>query len=603
MCGIYLTNIDFGEEKIRESLETVKFRGPDNTGITRVDELYFGHLRLSIIDLDSRSDQPMSFGNLTIVFNGEIYNYREIRDELIESGYTFSTNGDTEVILKGFSRWGHSLIPKLNGMFSFAIYDSSARKVFCCRDRIGVKPFYYYWKEGRFEICSQLRPLLSKGELSQEAISIFLDCTYIPSPYTVFRDIHKLPPGHNLEIDLEKRRLRKWKYWDLQDAEPLDIPYHEAKEQLHELLEDAVRIRLNTDVPFGTFLSGGIDSALITGIASDISDSPVRTFSIAFDNPEYDESRVASRYAEILGTDHTEIRCSSGDVMRLIPDMVRVYDEPFADSSALPTLLLNKVTREHVTMALSGDGGDECFLGYNHFDWLRKYLMIASVPYFVRNLLIRMIAVNIFGRRTSKIKRIMKINSTDEFIRDVFIGFDSIQAERNMDWFETYSGYRSLSGDPLQRLADLNIKLWLENDSNVKVDRGSMAYSVEVRSPFLDYRVIEMSRTLPVEYRYDSGLRKKISRDILKDYIPEKIFNQPKSGFSVPMGEWIRNELRDEFTETLSGRFLSSVPNLNIDKFTTMFRRHMDRRQDYSSYIWRLYVLAKWCREFGYLEN
>lgn len=603
MCGIYITNMQFEEADVRRNLESIRFRGPDNTGILKMDGLILGHLRLSILDLDERSHQPMSYEDLAIVYNGEIYNYRDIRKELSGRGYRFRTASDTEVILKGYREWGAELIPRLNGMFSFALYDSSERKVFCSRDRLGVKPFYYYWNDGNFEICSQLRPIFSRRKLSERAISIFLDCTYIPSPYTVYEDIYKLPPGNNLEIDLKTGELEIREYWNLKEADPVGISYDQARDQLHELMIDAVGIRLYADVPFGTFLSGGIDSALVTGIASKISDSPIRTFSVGFEDPEYDESRVAAQYAQLLGTDHTEITCSHEDVLELVPDLVRVYDEPFADSSALPTLLLNKVTREYVTMALSGDGGDESFLGYNHFEWLGKFLAFSSLPLFLRRSLSKFLVFDLFGRRTDKIKKIMDIDSADEFIRSVFTGFDSILKERDFSWFSQYSDYRRKAAHPLQRSADLNIKLWLENDSNVKVDRASMAYSVEVRSPFLDYRVIEFARTLPVSYRYSKGLRKRITRDILKDYVPEEIFDQPKKGFSAPVASWIRNELRDEFRKNLSDRFLLQVPNLDADKFKDMMRMHMSGRRDHSSYIWRLYVLSKWFQEFGFCEK
>jgi asparagine synthase (glutamine-hydrolysing) len=604
MCGIYVTNIPFAEEVVKAKLESIQFRGPDYTGIQKLADLTFGHLRLSILDLDIRSHQPMNFEDLTIVFNGEIYNFHEIKKELLTLGYTFNTTGDTEVLLKGFREWGERIVPKLNGMFAFAIYNSTTRKIFCSRDRLGVKPFYYSWKEGQFEICSQLRPICQNKQINEEAISMYLDCTYVPSPFTIYEGVFKLPPGNNLEIDLSTNKITIKEYWNLKVVTDAGLSYEEAKEKLHELLKDAVKMRLQADVPFGSFLSGGIDSALISSIAANVSEVPIKTFSIGFEDPKYDESKIAAQYAKIIGSVHTETICRPEDIMELIPKLVQVYDEPFGDSSSLPSLLLNKVTQQYVTMALSGDGGDESFLGYNHFDWVKKYDFIMKVPYFIRFVASKIIVSTLFfGARTDSIKRILKMVSKYDFISGIFVGYNSIINNRNLSWLSNFKGYEIWSKYLLQATADLNIKLWLENDSNVKVDRASMAYSVEVRSPFLDYRIIEFARRLPISFRYVPGRKKRILRDILKEYIPEEVFNQPKRGFAVPIGTWIRKELREEFIENLSDDFLNQVPNLNVPKFKKMFKMHLEGKHDYASYIWRVYILSKWYQEFGFYKK
>jgi len=603
MCGIYITNIPFAEEEVKQKLESIQYRGPDHMGIKKIEDLTFGHLRLSILDLDVRSNQPMQFGDYTIVFNGEIYNFGDIKSELELLGYTFITTGDTEVLLKGFKEWGKAVVSKLNGMFAFAIYDKVDRKIFCARDRFGVKPFYYSWNNGQFEICSQLRPISENKDINEEAVSMFLDCTYIPSPFTIYKDVFKLGPGKTLEINLDSRTLEINEYWNLDTPLSSNLSYDQAKIKLHDLLKDAVKIRLQSDVPFGSFLSGGIDSALISGIAAKVSKEQVKTFSIGFEDPKYDESKIASQYAKIINSKHTETICKAEDILEMIPKLIQVYDEPFGDSSALPSLLLNKVTKQYVTMALSGDGGDESFLGYNHFDWVAKFKHLIKVPYGVRIVASKMLWSNLLKSKTEPIKRILKIKSKNEFIAGIFVGYNSIVKKRNLDWLSNYSGYKFWSKDLFQSTADLNIKLWLENDSNVKVDRASMAYSVEVRSPFLDYRIIEFARTLPVSYRYQKGKKKRILRDILKEYIPEEIFDKPKKGFAVPIGTWIREELREEFESNLSDDFLNHVPNLNVPKFKEMFRDHLASKADYSSYIWRVYVLSKWYQEFGFYKK
>lgn len=600
MCGIYLTNIPYENKSIETKLNSISFRGPDYTGIQKINSLTLGHLRLSILDLDARSHQPMVFENLHIVFNGEIYNYKDIKKELISLGYQFKTESDTEVLLIGYREWGKDILQKVNGMFAFSIYNSETNVIFSARDRLGVKPFYYYWKNGEFEICSQIRPLLDKKDINKEAISIFLDCAFIPSPYTIVEDVYKLPPGNYMEFHLNSKTLDIEEYWNLKPVEIRKISYEQAKNELHDLLKDAVKIRLQSDVPIGSFLSGGIDSALVSSLASKISKEKINTFCIGFDNPEYDESKIAEQYANIIKSNHKITICSPQDFLDLIPKLVKVYDEPFADSSALPSLLLNSVTKKDVTVALSGDGGDESFIGYHHFDSLVRNEWIMNIPYRIRKFLSAPFFLKLINQNSHRVKNALNTNTKNDFIENIFSRKGFILKEKKQEWMKHYQGYKKWSNIFLQKAADLNIKLWLENDSNVKVDRASMAYSVEVRSPFLDYRVVEYARSLPMSFRYEKGRQKKILRDILKEYIPEEVFNQPKKGFAVPIGDWMRNELKEEFHLALSDEFINTVPNLNVDKFKRIFEDHMKGRGDYTVYIWQLYILRKWYDEFGF---
>ncbi|WP_242131024.1 asparagine synthase (glutamine-hydrolyzing) [Aestuariivivens marinum] len=601
MCGIYITNIPFKEGEVKNKLEKIKYRGPDNTGIEKINNIILGHLRLSILDLDERSNQPFSYQNLHITFNGEIYNYLDIKKELVLLGYSFTTTSDTEVLIIGYKVWGKGVLDKINGMFAFSIYDSNTNKIFSARDRLGVKPFYYYWKEGQFEICSQMRPLISKtSQINEEAVQIYLDCRYVPSPYSIIKDIHKLKPGHWLEIDLEKGSYKTESYWDLQRVKTRKVSYAKAKEELHDLLRDAVKIRLQSDVPIGSFLSGGIDSALVTSIANEVSETKINTFCIGFENPKYDESKIAKQFSEIIDTNHTETICKATDVLALIPKLIEVYDEPFADSSALPSLLLNSVTKQHVTVALSGDGGDESFLGYNHFAWLKKVRIFYKVPLVLRKIIGKTFLTRLIHKKGESIRTISNIKSIKGFIPYIFIGFETLLKKRDISWLKHFSSFKHLSNNMMQQAADLNIKLWLENDSNVKVDRASMAYSVEVRSPFLDYRIVEFARTLPVSYRLHKKVRKRLLRDILKEYIPENVFNQPKSGFSIPLGDWIRGELKEEFRNVLNDEFLDELPSFDKEKFKNQFNQHLEGKIDYATNIWKVYVLARWYREFNF---
>ena len=511
MCGIYITNIPFTNSQVQNKLKSINFRGPNNTSVEKIGDLTLGHLRLSILDLDERSNQPMRFDQYSIVYNGEVYNFLSIKEELTSLGHHFNTCSDTEVILHGYKQWGSEIVNRLNGMFAFAIYDNASQKVFCARDRLGVKPFYYFWKDGVFEICSQLRPLINEtSKVCDEAVAIYLDCGYVPSPYSIIEDIFKLPPGNFMEIDLKESTKQLKEFWNLKRPEIRDISYDQAKNELHDLLIDSVKIRLQSDVPLGFFLSGGIDSALVSSIASKLCVEPINTFTIKFDDPKFDESKVSGEYAKIINSNHIETTCGPNDVLRMLPRLIEVYDEPFADSSALPSLLLNSVSKQYATVALSGDGGDESFFGYTNFDRVDRFRKIEKIPYVIRKLLSKVKWHKFFGKSFTTVRNILECKNSDDLSRIIFIGYDSINRIRNIKWFkENYNEYKQWSRDALQRTADLNIKLWLENDSNVKVDRSSMAFAVEVRSPFLDYRIIEFSRNLPINFRYQRGKKKK----------------------------------------------------------------------------------------------
>ena len=422
MCGIYASNINYSEREVTKKLKSIEFRGPNNLSQITVNDITLGHLRLSIIDLDERSNQPMLRDDLYIVFNGEIYNFSSIKDELIKLGYSFLTTSDTEVLLVGYKHWGANVLQKLNGMFAFVIYNIIEQTIFCARDRLGVKPFYYYWENGKFEICSQLRPLInSQSNLSEEAVSIFLDCGYVPSPYSVIKNVFKLPPGNFLEIDLKAKTKKVNQYWNLKPVEEKNISYDEAKNQLHKLLADAVQIRLKSDVPLGSFLSGGIDSAIVSGIASRLSKNTINTYTIAFEDPAYDESRVAEQYAKIIGSNHTAITCKPEDILNMLPKLFEVYDEPFADSSALPSLLLNHITKQYVTVALAGDGGDESFLGYNHFDMMHTVNKYKKIFPLIRGPIQRFNLLKIFKSRAGAIENILKMKNRMNLLKQYLL--------------------------------------------------------------------------------------------------------------------------------------------------------------------------------------
>jgi asparagine synthase (glutamine-hydrolysing) len=598
MCGIYITNLDLKKDSILNKINKIKFRGPDNTGYTKIGKISVAHLRLSIIDLDKRSNQPFYYDGLYLTYNGEVYNYKEIRSELISLGYNFKTKSDTEVILISYHKWGRKMLDKMNGMFSFSIYDSNKNIIFSARDRLGVKPFYYKFNNGKFEISSQISPLENNSlTINNIAISAYLKTGYIPSPLSIFNEINKLSPGCYMIIDLKSNKLSIKKYWDLTKINQVKISYDEALNELEKLITDSVKIRLNSDVPMGTFLSGGIDSALITSIASKISNKKINTFTIGFEETRYDESKLAKKYSKILNTHHKKFLCKSSDLVDLIPDLNKFYDEPFADSSAIPSMFLNKKAKNDVTVVLSGDGGDESFFGYNHFFISKWVFIIFKFPYRIRKALLNVIPFKTLSFFFKKDKRVLKeifiLKDIRSYIKRIFIS-KPLYLNDNISWFNNYKSIFNFSNNIFQNIADLNIKLWLENDSNVKVDRSSMAYSVEVRSPFLDYRIIEFARSLPMDYRYSSIKRKKLLKDILKKYIPEQIFDIPKKGFSVPIKEWSRNQLKNEIKKKLNKKNLKKISGINIKKFQELMEEHFDGSLDFSLSIWRVYVLILW---------
>ncbi|EAP86963.1 asparagine synthase (glutamine-hydrolyzing) [Croceibacter atlanticus] len=596
--------MNFKNSEIQAKLKSIEFRGPDNYEMKTFNKVKLAHLRLSILDLDSRSNQPFSYKNLSISYNGEIYNFNDLKKELANIGYTFYTESDTEVLLIGYYEWGERVLDKLNGMFAFVIYDSIKDTIFCARDRLGVKPFYYKYLDNKFEICSQIQPLLdSNNKLSEIAISVYLDCGYVPSPFSIFENIFKLEPGSKMIIDLTKKAILIDKYWDIKKTETLKISYNDAKNKLHELLVDATRIRMQSDVPLGTFLSGGIDSALVTSIAASISERKVSSYTIGFNEKRFDESSTSTAFAKALKTKHKVKHLVTNDLLDLIPKLIEVYDEPFADSSALPSLLLCKNTKEDVTVALSGDGGDESFMGYRNFDYLSNKIQVNKLPKWCRAAMARLPLDYIFRYNKARLKSLFK-SSTDGFTENIFISFKTLQKkDLKTKWFSHYENYKLKSNNPYQKMADLNIKLWLENDSNVKVDRASMAYSMEVRSPFLDYRVIEFARSLPVGYRYYKGNKKKILKDILSEYLPKHLFDLPKKGFGIPLFNWLQGDLKENVLKELNDEFLLRVPNLNVKLFKHQLNQFYQNKIDHSSNIWKLYILALWFKRYYKQED
>lgn len=602
MCGIYGTTINYSSQQVKEKLERTNFRGPDRSkhGYSGNDnKVILGHNRLSIIDLDPRSDQPFVYENLSIVFNGEIYNFKDLKSKLISQGFSFRTESDTEVICALYLKYGTKCVDHLNGMFAFVIHDSKNNMLFGTRDRLGQKPLYIYRNGMDIEFASQISSIQlhhTNLSISKKAIGYYLAWGNIPDPLSIFNEVRKLKPGYSFIFKLSDGVYKEEQYWDinLKEKNTFSGTFEQAKVQLEEILSDSVNMRLFADVPVGVFLSGGIDSSLISAIASKVSSSRVKTFSVKFNEDSYDESLYAKKVAKHLGTEHHEILCDFNEGLNLIENFSTYYDEPFADSSAIPTMLLSKYTRQNVTVALSGDAGDEIFLGYARYQasLMKK---IFSVPHSLRKMMATGLSL-VPNYKLGVIAKGLKIKNIESFYLNSFISIDRDWVDNNIDPLDIdekkyiYSG----NGDIYERMAQFDLKTYLNWDINTKVDRASMAFSLESRSPLMDYRVVEFANTLPREYKMQGTDQKRILKSILYDHVPKSFFDRPKSGFTMPFADWFRGSLKDYVMDELSTENLNEIPYINTQKVKFRIDQHMKNEWNRTPIIWKILVLRQW---------
>ena len=607
MCGIYGTTIKYSDKQIKSKLERTAFRGPDQMGIETFksdnNDITLGHNRLSIIDLDPRSNQPFTYQNKThIVFNGEIYNFLELKKTLQDLGHTFNTTSDTEVVCAAYLEYGNDCVAHFNGMFAFVIYDTENQKLFGARDRLGQKPFYYYHNGNDFEFSSQISSIQLDNQnlsISKKAIDYYIAWGNIPDPYSIFNEVHKLKAGHRFTFNLTDGKMNIDQYWDIDyQTEPsFKGSLNQAKEELDTLLRDAVKIRLFADVPVGVFLSGGVDSSTIAALATQTSSTKIKTFSVKFNEKGFNESVYAKKVADHLKTDHTEIECNYEEGIDMIHNFSQYYDEPFADPSAIPSMLLSKYTKQEVTVALSGDAGDESFIGYHRYNWIKKGENIMKLPYPIRKMGASMLNLSPNYRMKVIANSLLHKNTNEAYVKSMTDN-DSIFYSHNIDPLELdenkylYHNNKNL----LERVSDFDLKTYLNWDINTKVDRASMAYSLEVRAPLLDYRVVEFGRTLPTKYKFHNGVMKRVLKEVLYDYVPKEIFNRPKAGFSMPFAKWFRDDLKDYVMDELSESNLRDIPGLNATEATKRIQQHMDGKWNRNFMIWRLLVLKQWLK-------
>lgn len=605
MCGIYGSTIIYNESQVREKLNRISYRGPDHTGYkhykSEKSPFIFGHNRLSIIDIDIRSNQPFTYlDTVEIVFNGEIYNFHEIKAILKKKGYNFYTTSDTEVLCAAYLEYGEDCVKYLNGMFAFVIYDKTKQQFFGGRDRLGKKPLYYYYNGKDFEFSSQISSIQlyhNHLSISKRSIAYYLAWNVIPDPFSIFNEIKKLLPGHTFTFQLNSGIFKIKKYWDInyKSVPNYTGTYNDAKNELSSLLTEAVSKRLFADVPVGVFLSGGVDSAIVSAFATNTSPTKIKTFSVKFNEKNFDESIYAQKVADHLKSEHHVIECNYKEGIDLIKNFATFYDEPYADSSAIPSMLLAKYTKQHVTVALSGDGGDEAFIGYERYKWIKKAEKIYYLPYHFRKFLSNILC-KFSNARMKLIAELISFENISTLYINNMTGTDLSFIETDIDFMDIKErkyiehNYKNIS----ERASQFDIKTYLNWDINTKVDRASMAFSLEARAPLLDYKIIEFANSLPTEFKVQGNVQKRILKDVLYEFIPKEIFERPKAGFTMPFSYWFRNDLKNFVMKELSDENLKLIPSINPRIVSKMIDQHMSGKRDRYRIIWKLLVLKQW---------
>lgn len=633
MCGIsgFISKRRITVEELIAMNDTMLHRGPNDSGaeIFAASDGYsvgLAQRRLSIMDLSPLGHQPMhaADGRVSIVYNGEIYNFQELKQEL--SGYPFRSRCDTEVILAAYEKWGIKCVERFNGMFAIALFDRETQELYLVRDRIGKKPLYYWQDSENLVFASELKPIMAcpgfPKKIGKGVLATYLYQQYIPEPDTIFEDVKKLEPGMILRFcvsagqpgqDGARARTETIRYWSIADsyqkgiADPV-TDYGQAKAELKALLQKSVRSRMEADVPLGTFLSGGYDSSLVTAMAQEAAGVPVKTFSIGFSEKEYDESGYAAEVAKHLGTDHTAQIITEAEMLKLVDSIPKYFDEPMADSSQIPSMLVAALARQKVTVALSGDGGDEFFCGYQMYEKLalaQKLDMLGGMVYGISRLpglsrldLLEKLPFSVRTIARNRDRRYKTQLCSDKYLSCVknLTGTEEVRFDR-----ETAYGVKNWQ---IRRML-LDMDTYLPGDILSKVDRATMKYSLEARCPMLDKDVMEYSFRLPHSFKDHKGCQKYILKDIAYDYIPKELLERPKSGFSVPMDQWLRGPLREKLTDYASASFLRRQGLFDPQETQKLAESWLLQGDggsytgsNYSRILWAFFILEQWYEEY-----
>lgn len=638
MCGI-CGKIDFEGREISESLIHqmtffLSHRGPDDEGIY-INNLSqdvnhhkvsvgLGHRRLSIIDLSKAGHQPMSNedGTIWLIFNGEIYNFRELRTELEHNGHRMKSKTDCEVIVHLYEEEGMDCVKKLNGMFAFALWDERKKNLILCRDRFGIKPLYYHWNGNSLVFASELKSILSDPDVPKRmnwnALNLYLSFNYVPAPMTMFEEIHKVNPG--CMVIVKNTNLTTQSYWKIdvapeQGVKDDNLEAHKAK--IFDLLEDSVRKRLIADVPIGVFLSGGIDSSIITGLASRLSDSPINTYSIGYEDvPLFDETHFSREVARFNNTNHQEIILNSREVMNVIPEVLASFDEPFADSSAIPTYIISRETQRFAKVALSGEGADELFAGYRNYTGEYWYSRYRFLPRLLRKKVIEPLILSLSDSREKYpqelIRRVKKFSTgaKDEFenrfyswneifpreLREKIIlnssDIDNIDFDSGRN--QVHEKLNLVDSDKINRMLYVDFVQSLPNDMLTKVDLMSMRNSLEVRVPFLDHRLVQYVFQIPGNLKLRGRKGKFVLLETFKPILPKMLHNRPKWGFEIPLSKWLKTDLKFLIEENLSQEKIKKQGIFDFETIEKLTRALLSNRSDTSWHLWNLISFQNW---------
>lgn len=628
MCGI-AGLVDFNRRSSLHILETctntLQHRGPDGNGFEFIEDDDFqiglGHRRLSIIDLSNAASQPMRYKNLLLIFNGEIYNYAEIKVDLSAKGHRFNSHSDTEMILHAWEEWGTEMIHRFIGMFAFVIYDEANKKLTVFRDRAGVKPFNYYWNDGLFIFGSELKAIMAhpgfEKKIDADAIGAYLQFGYVPTPHCIFKNTYKLKPGHSLQVDLAEKKITTQQYWSVYDAynkPTLNISLPDAIEETEKLLTNAFQYRMVSDVPVGVFLSGGYDSSCVTALLQANNTEKIKTFTIGMPDVGINEAPFAKQIAKHLGTDHTEYYCSEREALEIIPQLPYYYDEPFADSSAIPTTLVSRIAREKVTVALSADAGDEIFAGYNRYDHVLKYgKKIQRIPSAIRRsagalmdnipaTAIPVLSKNaLFPARYEKIKSFLKNPSEENILINITRHMDEndVRLLLKPEISPLSSAFQSKELQPeyfstLHYMMAIDYQTYMLDDILQKVDRAGMCVSLEGREPFLDQRIIEWAAQLPEDYKYRNGSKKFILKEIVHKYIPKEIMDRPKMGFAIPLAHWLTSDLKPLVNEFFDEAYVEKQGIFNNNEIQKLKKAFYNGKKEKAEKIWFILMFQMW---------
>ncbi len=621
MCGIagYISlNNSVSEKQLKLAATRMQHRGPDAAGFYFSEDKTIGlaHRRLSILDLSVSANQPMfsADGRYCIVFNGEVYNFKELQEQLADKGASLKTTSDTEVILELFAQQGPACFAVLNGMFAFAILDIQEKVITLCRDHVGIKPLFLYQDGNAIIFASELKVIQSivgdRLTINRKAIPYFLHLGFIPQPLTIYNNTSKFPSAHYVQLSIDKalfnHSIECIPFWQPERVIDINPVTNEltAKKQLKALVVDSVEKQLISDVPIGTFLSGGIDSSLLTAIASTIAgNDKIKTFSLAIDDGKYNESRYAQQVADHLRTDHHEFKVKEKEVLELVDKLIPAYDEPFADSSAFPTMMVSRLSKKYVTVALSGDGGDELFHGYGMYQWAERLSTPASQilkqPLFA--------ASRLMSSKYQRIGNMFDYANRENIITHIFSQEQYYFREQELEKLLVNNQFdfreinelpvmaRNLSETERQSFWDFNN--YLKDDLLVKVDRASMQYSLETRVPLLDYRLVEFAFNLDLKLKIKNGSMKYLLKEVLYDYLPKELFQRPKRGFSIPLDRWLKTDLKYLLDQYTSEQVINKYNIVHLEYVNNMKQQYLKGNDYLYNRLWLIIVLHWWLEE------